>query len=194
MKSRPLSLAPLVIFGALSSTACDRRAASDTLPPLPNSIADTSVRPARHPIPTYGPPENADSVLTYEARGQVLYVSVYSHIFPQSEVTTFSLATTLSIRNTSPTSRLTLHEVDYFDSSGTLLKSYLERPRSLEPLASTYVVIDETDRTGGVGANFIVTWRAEQPIARPVVESVMISTHSGQGISFTSPARVLQEW
>ncbi|NIQ57009.1 MAG: DUF3124 domain-containing protein, partial [Gammaproteobacteria bacterium] len=34
----------------------------------------------------------------------------------------------------------------------------------------------------------------ESPVALPVVEAVMISTHSGQGVSFTSPARVIEEW
>lgn len=49
-------------------------------------------------------------------------------------------------------------QVDDFDSEGTLLRSYLEQPRRIGPLASTYAVIEEGDRSGGVGANFIVEW------------------------------------
>lgn len=162
--------------------------------PLPNSLADTSAHPAEREVPTYGPPDGVDSARTTEALGQVLYVPVYSHIFHRAEGRTFDLTATLSIRNVSPTHRITIREVDYFDSAGTILKSYVNRPRSLGPLASTYVVIEEEDRTGGVGANFIVTWDSEQPATPPVVEAVMISTRGGQGVSFISPARVIQEW
>ncbi|MFO7893556.1 MAG: DUF3124 domain-containing protein [Longimicrobiales bacterium] len=149
---------------------------------------------ARREIPKYGPTRAVDSTRAHVARGQVLYVPVYSHIFHRTEEREFDLTATLSIRNTSPTTLLRIHDVDYFDSEGTLLKSYLDQPRPLSPLASTYVVIDERDRSGGVGANFIVAWESESPLTPPVVEAVMISTHSGQGVSFTSPARVIQEW
>ncbi|PSQ77675.1 MAG: hypothetical protein BRD37_04635, partial [Bacteroidetes bacterium QH_8_67_23] len=43
-------------------------------------------------------------------------------------------------------------------------------------------------------ANFIVRWEADRPVAPPLVETVMISTASTQGISLTSRARVIEEW
>ena len=168
---------------------------------LPNSLSDTSAHVAQREIPAYGPQGGqVDSLRSEgrqdrtEARGQVLYVPVYSHIFHQSGDREFGLTATLSIRNTSPSEAIHIREVDYFDSEGTLLRSYLDQPRRLGPLASTYVVIEENDRSGGVGANFIVEWEAEQSVSPPLVESVMISTASTQGVSFTSAARVLQAW
>lgn len=179
----------------VASAACDSSTgAAGREAPLPNSLADTSAHAALREIPVYRAPADVQGVRGHRARGQVLYVPVYSHIFHRSEDRTFDLTTTLSIRNTSPAGSLTIHEVDYFDSEGTLLKSYVERPRRLAPLASTFVVIEERDRTGGVGANFIVTWHGEEEISPPLIEAVMISTQSGQGVSFTSAARVLQEW
>ena len=184
-----------VLIALATSGACDTSAGSGGGEvPLPNSLSDTSTHTAQGEIPVYSPPDGSDSARVSRARGQILYVPVYSHIFHRSEDRTFDLTTTLSIRNTSPTRSLTIDDVDYFDSEGTLLKSYVHRPRRLGPLASTFVVIDERDRSGGVGANFIVTWRADEEISPPLVEAVMISTKSGQGVSFTSPARVLQEW
>jgi hypothetical protein len=44
-----------------------------------------------------------------------------------------------------------------------------------------------------VGANFIVRWHADEPVHPPIVETVMITTESTQGISFLSTARVLSE-
>ena len=186
-------LATGLIFFLGFPAACDTQEEVGDMP-LPNRLADTSAHPAEREIPTYGPLDGADSARTTEALGQVLYVPVYSHIFHRAEDRTFDLTATLSIRNASPTGGITIQEVDYFDSAGTILKSYVDRPRGLGPLASTYVVIEERDRTGGVGANFIVTWYAERPVTPPVVEAVMISTQGGQGVSFVSPARVIQEW
>jgi len=104
-----------------------------------------------------------------------------------------NLATTLSIRNTSPEAPITLSTIDYYDSNGDPVRAYLDTARTLGPLASTYVVVETDDIRGGVGANFLVRWHADTPVPPPVVETVMITTESTQGISFRSPARVLYE-
>ncbi len=54
-------------------------------------------------------------------------------------------------------------------------------------------MVDTDDIRGGVGANFIVRWHAKQPVAPPVVETLMITGANTQGISFRSTARVLRE-
>ena len=54
-------------------------------------------------------------------------------------------------------------------------------------------IITEDDRTGGSGANFIVVWKSEQNLNPPIIEAVMIGTHSGQGISFLSRGQVIRE-
>jgi hypothetical protein len=127
------------------------------------------------------------------SRGQRLYVPIYSHIYFRTEEETINLAATVSIRNTDPDQPIVLSTIDYIDNDGALVRRYLQQPRRLGPLASTSVVIEESDAAGGLGANFIIEWSASQPVHAPVVESIMISTQSALGISFTSPARVLDE-
>jgi hypothetical protein len=63
----------------------------------------------------------------------------------------------------------------------------------LEELVSTRYVIKEGESGGGSGANFLVTWKAEQKVNPPIIEAIMIGTKSGQGISFVSPGRVITE-
>jgi len=139
-------------------------------------------------------PAPADrSAPTKRVRSQTLYVPAYSHIYIRDAQRSMNLATTLSIRNTSPDRPLILSTVDYYDSSGDHVRAYLDTARTLGPLASTYVVVDTDDIRGGVGANFIVRWQAEHPIPPPVVETVMITGANTQGISFRSTARVLHE-
>ena len=63
----------------------------------------------------------------------------------------------------------------------------------LGPLATAEFVVDESDRTGGAGASFLVEWVADGPVSAPVVEAVMISTAGQQGISFVTEGRVVEE-
>ncbi len=130
----------------------------------------------------------ADSMLVVASAstGEVVYVPTYSHIFTHDGTRDFDLAVTLSIRNTDPEHPITISRVRYFNSDGALVRSYVESPRQLRPLASMSVVIQEKDRTGGVGDNFLVRWQANQVVSEPVIEAVMISTASTQGISFVS--------
>jgi hypothetical protein len=127
------------------------------------------------------------------SKGQTVYVPAYSHIYSGDAEYKFLLAVTLSIRNTDPKNAFTIISVDYFDTNGKLIKKYLEKPVTLAPMASTRYVVKESDESGGSGANFIVTWKADQAVHWPIIESVMIGTRSQQGISFTSRGQVIQE-
>ena len=126
--------------------------------------------------------------------GQLIYVPVYSHIYQQDRKKTFNLTATLSIRNTDPFRDITVETVSYYDSQGELVQHFLDQNRTLPPLSSTSFVVEERDLRGGVGANFLVSWRAGPPASPPVIEAVMISTSQQQGISFLSEGRVLQEY
>lgn len=128
-----------------------------------------------------------------QVRSQTLYVPTYSHIHIRDADRTMNLTTTLSVRNASPTDSITLVRVDYYDKDGNEVERYLSSEQHLPPLSSTSFVVEETDTRGGVGANFIVRWRAEAPVRAPVVETVMITAQSTQGISFVSTARVISE-
>lgn len=124
--------------------------------------------------------------------GQKVYVPIYSHIYSGVKARPFDLAAILSIRNTDPSNPITVVEVKYYDSEGKLIKDYIDEPVKLEALASTRYIITEADKTGGSGANYIVSWKAEKPVNPPIIEGVMIGTHSGQGISFVSRGQVIR--
>ena len=177
-----LLLSILLVGGAVG--ACNSGSSGENVQPPPShldSLSTTSTAPRE------------DGAAPKLVRSQTLYVPAYSHIYYRNAQRSMNLATTLSIRNTSPELPLVLSTIDYYDSSGERVRGYLDTTRVLDPLASTHVVVDVDDIQGGVGANFIVRWHADTPIQPPVVETVMITTQSTQGISFRSPARVLYE-
>lgn len=125
--------------------------------------------------------------------GQTVYVPIYSHIYSGVKGRPFDLAATLSIRNTNLKHPITVLAVKYYDSDGKLVKDYLKEPTQLNALVSTRYIITEGDKTGGSGANFIVVWTSERNVNPPIIEAVMIGTHSGQGISFLSRGQVIRE-
>jgi hypothetical protein len=127
------------------------------------------------------------------SRGQTVYVPIYSHIYSGVKGRPFDLAATLSIRNTNLKNSITLLAVKYYDSEGKLVEDYLIKPLQLNALVSTRYIITEADRAGGSGANFIVVWTSERNVNPPIIEAVMIGTHSGQGISFLSRGQVIRE-
>ena len=127
------------------------------------------------------------------SRGQTVYVPIYSHIYSGVKGRPFDLAATLSIRNTNTNSPITLVSVRYYDSVGKLVEDYLNKPLQLNALVSTRYIITEDNKAGGSGANFMVIWKSDQNVNPPIIEAVMIGTHSGQGISFVSRGQVIKE-
>ena len=97
-------------------------------------------------------------------KGQTVYVPVYSHIYSGDREQPFYLAATLSIRNTDLKHEIKLTAVDYYNSEGKFLKHYLETPLPLNAMATKRYVVPESDKSGGSGAKFIVSWQAEQPV------------------------------
>jgi hypothetical protein len=126
--------------------------------------------------------------------GQTVYVPIYSHIYHyNSQDNVMNLSATLSIRNTDLTNSIIITSVRYYDSDGKLIRQDIKSPVELKPLASTDFFIAADDTSGGSGANFIVEWVAEKTVYEPVIEAVMISTSSSQGISFVSPGKIIKQ-
>ena len=111
----------------------------------------------------------------------------------RAKTSVINLTATLSIRNTDDRNPVRVTAVSYYGTHGTLVRQYLSEPLRLGPMASVDYVVAEDDTTGGAGANFIVEWDASVEVTQPVVEAVMISTASQQGISFVSTGRVIKE-
>jgi hypothetical protein len=160
-------------------------------------ISCTPRQPDRGAIPQPTPVESAPKSSAEELgkliTGQTIYVPIYSHIYVRDKSRVINLAATLSIRNTDSQNPIHITSARYYDTHGALVRDYVNGPIRLAPMASTDFVVAQDDTSGGVGANFIVEWGAGAEVTPPVVEAVMISTASQQGISFVSAGRVLKD-
>lgn len=125
--------------------------------------------------------------------GQIIYIPVYSNIYHSNQQRSQNLGVTVTFHNIDLDHSIIIKSVKYYDTQGNLIDNYLTSPVSLKPLASTNFYIEDNDTRGGVGANFLIEWVADNKVAKPMAESVMVSTASTQGISFTSEGRVVKE-
>lgn len=120
---------------------------------------------------------------------RTVYVPAYSTIRIMSGRSRVDLATTLSIHNTSRDKPLLLERIDYHNTDGGLIQAYLDEPVALKPLGTIEMFVAGQDRRAGMGANFVVDWAADGPIAEPVIEAVMIGTQGNATYSFASQGR-----
>ncbi len=113
---------------------------------------------------------------------KLIYVPVYSDIYFQSGAKKNFLTATLSFRNISFTDSFYVAKVDYYGSQGEQIKRYIDSTILVTPMASIEFIVEEREKKGGVGANFVVAWNAEKVLNEPLIQAVMTSTQ--YGVSF----------
>lgn len=124
---------------------------------------------------------------------KVVYVPIYSSLYVSDNVRPISLAATLSLRNISEQHSVVIDAVEYYDSDGKRLETYLEAPAMLGPMMTAEFFISRFDRAGGSGANFIVRWSASSPGPDLLVEAVQQGRDGTAGVSFVTEGRVVEE-
>ncbi len=140
-----------------------------------------------------------DSLTTLPDPGELstkgtIYVPTYSRVYGAASGAKklIQLSTTLRIDNTSSSKPLVIDRIEYYETSGKLVQSYLKEPLALRPLGTIEIVVPAEDDRGGVAANFIVEWAGSGPIAEPMVEAVMIGSQEDTSYSFVSPGRPIR--
>ncbi|MDN3667484.1 DUF3124 domain-containing protein [Algibacter miyuki] len=117
------------------------------------------------------------------------YLSIYSEIYSMSEHKTHNLTSMISLRNTSDTDTIYVLKANYFDTHGKLVRSYFDHIIYLAPMETAEIIIDEKDKTGGTGSNFIFEWKTPKNCPEPLFEGIMNSTVGQQGLSFATQAK-----
>ncbi len=125
------------------------------------------------------------------ATGQTVYVPIYSHIYAGGGKD-LPLESTLSIRNTDASTSIIVNSVRYYGTDGKLLNEYLDEPVILNPMASIDFLVEAREMSGGVGANFLVEWIAEERVSMPIIEAVMVGGNANQLASFVRVGRPIE--
>ncbi len=119
------------------------------------------------------------------------YLSVYSQIYSLTEHQTHNLTVTVSLRNMNSADTVYVNDAEYFDTHGESIRRYFDAPILIRPMETVQIVIDEFDKSGGTGANFIFDWSAGPNLEPPHFEAVMVSTAAQQGLSFSTQGIVV---
>lgn len=127
----------------------------------------------------------ASSIQIEQLNLKSTYLSVYSQIYDRSHNLIYDLTATVSLRNISDQDTVYILRADYYDTHGTMVKAYLKNPIFILPLETLEIVIEEQDKTGGTGANFIFDWCVKPDGLEPLFEAVMLSSRQ-EGVSFTT--------
>lgn len=112
------------------------------------------------------------------------YLSVYSQIYSGSQERLVDLTATISMRNPNTKDTLFINTIDYYNTHGERIRSYLKEPIFIRPMETVEIIIEHRDNEGGTGANIIFDWGKTAVASDPVFEAVMISTYGQMGLSF----------
>ena len=126
--------------------------------------------------------------------GQLLYLPIYSHIWhgemdKKGQPTKTLVSVSVSIRNTDPVKSIRITSAQYYDTDGKKLREYVTAPKAIGPMGTYELFVPRSDDTGGSGANFVISWKADTPVSQPIVEGFHANLPVGRSIAFTTSAR-----
>lgn len=119
----------------------------------------------------------------------MVYIPAYSQVYSMNttkEEALVDLSVTLSLRNTDINNSIIIKSIKYYNNNGKLLKDFIDHPMELSAMASENYFIPANDKSGGVGANFIVEWTSENLITPPYIEALMLGGLGNYGYSWSS--------
>src|SRR3712207_9234963 len=103
-----------------------------------------------------------------------------------------NFSVTLSIHNTSAEKPLVVERIAYYDTAGGLVQDYLTAPVAVRPFGTIEVFVAVDDVRGGRGANFVIDWAAAEPIAEPIMETLILGSSGTHGYSFVGQGRPIR--
>lgn len=161
----------IVLFSVLFIlfVSCDKKSSSKEREIISNE----------HQVPKQVEKSNGDLVT------KKVYVPVYSNIYQRTRNDRTQLTSTLSIHNTSETDTLFISRIDYFNTEGKFVRSYIKSPIYLSTFETLEYVVDEEDVSGGSGANFVVEWYGNTKL-NPLFQAVMIGGLGSKSFSFVT--------
>jgi uncharacterized protein DUF3124 len=133
-----------------------------------------------------------------QSSGESLYLPIYSHIWhgdPDAggEPVRTLVSISVSIRNTDPAKPIRITSAQYYDTDGRKIKDYLPSGKTIGPMGTLELFVPRGDDTGGSGANFVISWRADAPASPPIVEGIHANLPTGRAIVFVTTARKIAQ-
>ncbi len=132
------------------------------------------------------------------SKGQTIFVPVYSQLYfgdtikgGQKELDRrrMRLSSTVVIHNVDPVHPIQVVSAVYFNHAGERLGQFLPQPITLGPLETTNFFIQKSDKLGGVGNKFIISWRSDVSVNPPSIENIMVNAGGTSALAVISVGR-----
>jgi hypothetical protein len=106
----------------------------------------------------------------------------------------YPLTSTTFLHNIDPKQTIEILAIDFYDSSGKLLKHLLDTPLSIKSQNSREITLQiRTQPDEDCGTHLIVRWKSNQPANPPLVEVLMVGQVLNRGISFLTQGCEVKE-
>jgi hypothetical protein len=125
-------------------------------------------------------------------KGQTLYLPVATSYV--TDEYSFNVNATIFIHNADPDHAINIVKMDFYNTSGKLVETYLQQPLKLNPSAGTRLHVKNTV-TGeeGTAAHFVIQWQADTKVVEPLVRGLLMGARGTRGYSFDTTPRIVQE-
>lgn len=117
------------------------------------------------------------------------FLSIYSQIYLRTVNDQAELTTTVSLHNPNINEQIYIDKAVYYNTEGKAIRTYFDKTIYINPMETVQIIIDGIDNEGGTGANFVFDWKIKPGTNEPIMEAIMISTYSSQGISFVTTGK-----
>ncbi|MEJ2673167.1 MAG: DUF3124 domain-containing protein [Deltaproteobacteria bacterium] len=125
-------------------------------------------------------------------KGQTLYLPCSTSYM--SGNFSFNIKATIYLRNTDPERAIKIVRMDFYNTSGKLVKKYLSQPLKLNPSAGAcFHVKNPLAGKEGAVAHFVIQWQAQTRVHAPLVSGLMLGSAGTRGYTFSTHPKVLQE-
>ena len=121
--------------------------------------------------------------------GSTIFVPAYRSFYQIYGTTrdSYALTSTFFLYNIDPKLTIDIISIDFYDSSGKLLKNLIDAPILVKPRNSKEITIQPRTQLDEDCASYLmIRWKSSQPANTPIVEVLMVGQVMNRGISFST--------
>ena len=123
------------------------------------------------------------------SNGGTIFVPAYRGFYQIYGTTrdSYALTGTFFLYNIDPKMAIEILSIDFYDSSGKLLKKFIETPLLVKPRNSKEITIQPRTQVDEDCASYLmIRWKSSQPANTPIAEVLMVGQVMNRGISFST--------
>jgi hypothetical protein len=128
--------------------------------------------------------------------GSTIFVPAYRGFYQiyGTSRDSYALTSTFFLFNIDSRQAIEILSIDFYDSSGKLLKKLIEQPLLVKPRHSTEITMQPRTQPEEDCASYLtIRWKSTQPANTPITEVLMVGQVMNRGVSFATRGYEVKE-